>query len=134
MIFVVGGNGFVGQHVARHLLDHGEEVAVTTCSRAAPPVLLADAVAAGRARLVPLDVTDGSAVAEAMSALRPRVVIDVSGHAPKVLAPAADVMFRTAALTTVLEAARGANVGRVVLMSSMDVYWSLRTIISSSPG
>lgn len=127
MILIFGGNGFVGQHVARLLLDLGERVAVTSHSRGAPPILLAGDISAGKALVVPVDVTDSFAVMETMARLRPRIVIDLTGHHPKALSPGRDVAFRTSALLNILESARINEVDRVVLMSSMDVYWGLPT-------
>lgn len=125
MILVYGGNGFVGQHIARSLLDAGERVVVTTHSRSVPPVLLGDAISAGLAHAESVDVTDPFAVMAVVAKYRPRVTIDATGHPPKALAPGRDVTFRVAALVNILEAARLNDVRRVVLMSSMDAYWGL---------
>ena len=125
MILVYGGNGFIGQHVARYLVDSGETVVVTTNSRPAAPVLLREAIATGRAYVETMDMTDPFAVMSVVSKHRPRITIDASGHRPKAFAPARDVTLRTAALVNILEAARLCQVGRVVLLSSMDAYWGL---------
>lgn len=127
MILVFGGNGFVGQHVAQRLLDHGEQVVVTAHSRGAVPSLLTQAVADGRALVAPVDITDSFGVMALVARHRPDVVIDLSGYHPKALSPARDVAFRTSALVNILESARLNGVGRVLLMSSMDVYWGLPT-------
>ncbi|MEG3125999.1 NAD-dependent epimerase/dehydratase family protein [Sphingomonas sp. GB1N7] len=127
MILVFGGNGFVGQHVARRLVDEGEDVVVTTHSRSAIPLLLAQAIAEGRVSIASVDITDPFDVMAVVARHRPAVVIDLSGHHPKALTPARDVAFRTSALVNILESARLNSVGRVVLMSSMDVYWGLPT-------
>lgn len=127
VILVFGGNGFVGQHVARRLLDEGKQVIVTAHSRTAVPPLLAQAVAAGRASIALADITDPLGVMALVATVRPAVVIDLSGHPPKALSPARDVPFRTSALVNILESARLNDVSRVVLMSSMDVYWGLPT-------
>jgi nucleoside-diphosphate-sugar epimerase len=125
MILVYGGNGFMGQHIARALLDADEQVVVTTHSRAGSPVLLRDAIAAGLAHTESVDVTDPFAVMAVVAKYRPKVTIDATGHPPKALAPARDVSFRVGALLNILEAARLNDVARVVLMSSMDAYWGL---------
>jgi nucleoside-diphosphate-sugar epimerase len=125
MILVYGGNGFIGQHVARYLLDAGETVVVTTNSRPSIPALLSEAIATRRAYVESLDLTDSFAVMSVVAKYRPRITIDASGHRPKAFAPGRDVMLRTTALVNVLEAARLAEVGRVVLLSSMDAYWGL---------
>jgi nucleoside-diphosphate-sugar epimerase len=125
MILVYGGNGFVGQHIARHLIDAGEHVVVTTHSRPMDPVLLRDGISAGVAHVEAVDVTDPFAVMAVVAKYRPRVTIDATGHPPKSLAPGRDVTFRVGALVNILEAARLNDVTRVVLMSSMDAYWGL---------
>jgi nucleoside-diphosphate-sugar epimerase len=125
MILVYGGNGFIGQHIARSLLDVGERVVVTTHSRSVAPVLLSDAILAGLAHAEAVDVTDPFAVMAVVAKYRPRVTIDATGHPPKALVPARDVSFRVGALLNILEAARLNGVARVVLMSSMDAYWGL---------
>ena len=125
MILVFGGNGFIGQHVARYLVDAGETVVVTANTRPSTPVLLSEAIATGRAYVEPMDLTDPFAVMSVVAKYRPRIAIDTSGHRPKAFAPGRDVTLRTAALVNVLEAARLCQVGRVVLLSSMDAYWGL---------
>lgn len=131
MILIFGGNGFIGQHVARHLADLGEQVVVTAFSRTASPALLADAIGRGQAHVAPADLTDGQAVMELVAKWRPRIMIDLSGHHPKALDPANDVRFRTSVLLNMLESGRIHGVQRIVLMSSMDVYWGIDA--SASP-
>lgn len=125
MILILGGNGFAGQHVAHELLSRGERVAVTMNNRRTVPVLLKDHIEAGRAEAVPLDITDSFAFMETVGRLRPRIIIDLSGYHPKQLSPSRDVTVRTAALLNLLESARIYGAERVVLMSSMDVYWGI---------
>jgi nucleoside-diphosphate-sugar epimerase len=125
MILVYGGNGFIGQHIARFLVDAGERVVATTHSRSAAPILLRDAISAGLAHAEAVDVTDPFAVMAVVAKYRPRVAIDATGYAPKALSPGRDVTFRVGALVNILEAARLNEVVRVVLMSSMDAYWGL---------
>lgn len=125
MILIIGGNGFVGQHVARHLLDTGHAVTIASRGHGPLPRLLAADIEAGKANAVRIDVTDSFAVAEAVKNIRPAVIVDLAGYHPGALSPGRDVAFRTASLTNILEASRLFDVSRVVLMSSMDVYWGL---------
>jgi nucleoside-diphosphate-sugar epimerase len=125
MIIVYGGNGFIGQHVARYLLDAGQSVVVTTNSRPGNPVLLTEAIASGRAHVEKVDLTDPFAVMALMSKFQPQIVIDASGFRPKAFAPGRDVTVRIGALTNILEGVRLQPVERVVLLSSMDAYWGL---------
>ena len=125
MILVYGGNGFIGQHLTRYLLDAGERVVVTTNSRPSTPPLLSDAIAEQRVVVEPMDMTDAFAVMSVVAKYRPRITIDASGHRPKAFAPGRDVSVRIGALVNILEAARLNEVERVVLLSSMDAYWGL---------
>jgi nucleoside-diphosphate-sugar epimerase len=124
-ILVYGGNGFIGQHVTRYLLDAGERVVVTTNSRPSAPPLLSEAIAEQRVIVESMDMTDPFAVMSVVSKHRPRITIDASGHRPKAFAPGRDVSLRIGALVNILEAARLNSVSRVVLLSSMDAYWGL---------
>lgn len=125
MIIIFGGSGFIGQHTAKYLSDKGEHVVVTSHSRRGRLALIDDDIAAGRIEVEQLDILDAFAVMGILTKYRPRVVIDLSGHAPKALAPRSDVTFRTSAWLNIFEAARMAGVSRVVMMSSMDSYWGL---------
>jgi nucleoside-diphosphate-sugar epimerase len=125
MVLIFGGNGFLGQHIARHVLDAGERVIVTTHSRPVPPPLLRDTIGSGSAQVQAVDVADPFAVMQVVAKFRPQVIIDATGHPPKALAPGRDVTVRVNALVNVLEAARLSGTARVVLMSSMDAYWGL---------
>jgi UDP-glucose 4-epimerase len=125
VILVFGGTGFVGQHVARDLVDRGQRVVISAHSNVAVPALLTDAADAALLEVAPVDITDPFGVMALVAKHRPDVVIDLTGHAPKVLSPGRDVSFRTSALVNILEATRLADVGRVILMSSMDVYWGI---------
>lgn len=125
MILIFGGAGFVGQHVAKALLSRGERVVVTSFSRNDLPLLLAGEIEAGRVHVEKVDVTDPFAVMAITSKYRPRIIIDLTGHPPKALAPGRDVQFRIGGLLNILESACLNDVSRIVLMSSMDAYWGL---------
>lgn len=124
MILILGGNGFVGQHVAANLIEKGERVVVSSHSRPAP-ILLSGALDKGAAVVEKIDTADPFSMMAAVAKHRPKTIIDITGHPPKALAPAADVRFRVNGQLNLLEAARIYEVPRIVLTSSMDAYWGL---------
>ncbi|NPT54923.1 NAD-dependent epimerase/dehydratase family protein [Paraburkholderia elongata] len=124
MIIVFGGTGMLGQHTALDLIENGERVVVTGMRRHAP-LLMADAVERKQAFVEYLDLTDPYAVMGVVAKYKPKVVVDTSGYAPKLLAPSAEVRARVTAELNLLEAAKLNGVERVVLTSSSDAYWGL---------
>ncbi len=103
---ITGGGGFVGPHLAQHLADCGDE-----------PVALD--LNSGP------DLRDASGWAETMTRHRPDVVYhlagmsDVGGSWQK---PVLTFEINTVGTVAVLDAAVRAGVGRVVVISSAEVY------------
>ncbi|KQM14671.1 NAD-dependent epimerase/dehydratase family protein [Novosphingobium sp. Leaf2] len=124
MILIIGGNGFVGQHLAANLARKNQRVTIAGRSSARLPDMLAQLADANIA-VDKVDVTSPFDVMGLFHRHRPEIVIDLSGHAPKKLSLGADVQFRVNSLTNILEAARIHVTGKIVLMSSMDTYWGL---------
>jgi len=101
---VTGGAGFIGSHVADAFLAEGYAVAVL------------DDLSSGRRELVPqeaeffeLDIVDGVAVAQAVCAFAPTVVLHLAAQASvtfSVRFPARDQLINVAGTLNVLEAAR----------------------------
>ena len=131
MILIFGGNGFIGQHTAKTLIDRGERVVVTSRNANAEPVLLSEAIRQKQANIEPLDITDTFGVMECVSKYKPHTIMDLTGQPPKLLSPSQDVNFRMQALMNILEASRQHDVERLVLQSSMDAYWGLDASVSA---
>lgn len=126
---VTGGQGFIGGHLVRALLDRGDEVTVLDL-RGAPGRALELHGLTGEVRLVEGDVADPTAVHRAVrEAGSGADGLDSVFHlaAQTLVGPAAEdpvATFRANAegTWTILEAAREAGVGAVVVASSDKAY------------
>lgn len=126
---VTGGQGFIGGHLVRELLERGDEVTVLDL-RGAPGQALEIHGLAGEVRLVEGDVADQAAVHRAVreagsGSSGPDSVFHLA--AQTLVGPAAEdpvATFRANAEGTwvVLEAAREAEVAAVVVASSDKAY------------
>lgn len=108
---VTGASGFVGRHLVAHLQRSGDEV--VECDRTDAPGSLG------------VDITDAPAVTALLDGLKPEVVYHLAGWADVGGSWKSPVeAFRTNAEGTlnVLSAAIDAGVGRVLAVSSADVY------------
>jgi UDP-glucose 4-epimerase len=117
---VTGGAGFIGSNLVDALLERGDEVTVIDDLSTGRRQNLEPALAAG-AELVDLDIRDASALMDACDRLRPEVIyhlaaqIDVRKSAAD---PAFDARVNIEGTVNLLEAARQAEVPRVVNTSS----------------
>lgn len=126
---VTGGQGFIGGHLVRALVERGDEVTVLDL-RGAPGRALELHGLTGDVRLVEGDVADPAAVHRAVREAGsgsggPESVFHLA--AQTLVGPAAEdpvATFRANAegTWTVLEAARGAGAGAVVVASSDKAY------------
>lgn len=112
---VTGATGFAGRHLCAHLRAEGDDV-VATDRR-------------GGDGAIALDVLDAAAVGATFAAHRPDVVYHLAGWSDvggSWQDPLAVLRANAEGTLLVLEAARAAGVGRVVVASSADVYGVVR--------
>ncbi len=115
-VLVTGGAGFIGSHVAEHLLDAGCEVVIvddlSTGRRESVP---------GRAAFYEADITDRDALREVFRREKPTVV---DHHAAQINVrvsvedPIRDARINIMGMLEVLEASRLAGVRRIIFASS----------------
>jgi UDP-glucose 4-epimerase len=117
---VTGGAGFIGSNLVDALLARGDEVTVVDDLSTGRRGNLDEGIAGG-AELVELDIRDGAPLAATAAEKRPDVVFHLAAQIDvrKSLAdPAFDAEVNVGGTANVLEAARGAECGRVVFIST----------------
>ena len=110
--FVTGGAGFIGSHLVDLLADRGHQVTVL-----ARPGEGLENLAPGRARVLEGDVRDRAALARGCEGAE--LVFHLAARTDLAGSSLADYDVNLAGTDAVLEAARGAGVGRLVFFSSM---------------
>lgn len=124
MILVTGGMGFIGLHTARSLLDAGEGVVITYHSTWREPSFIKDEYGS-RAHVEQVDITDYAAVLEVVNKHKIDGIVHLAVPGLGALRPAQDLQVNTQGLFSVLSAGHEANVRRITIASSLNVYWSL---------
>jgi UDP-glucose 4-epimerase len=117
---VTGGAGFIGSHLVDALLDRGDEVLVIDDLSTGRRENLAAALETG-AELLEGDVADAAAVSSAVDARPPDVAFHLAAQIDirvSVSDPVFDANVNVAGTINLLEAARRAEVGRVVFAST----------------
>jgi UDP-glucuronate 4-epimerase len=133
-ILVTGAAGFIGYHVARRLLDRGEEVIGLDNLNPYYEVSLKEARLAQLLHrpgfsFHKLDVADGSEIGELFQRLRPQRVVHLAAQAGvrySLVNPQAYVQSNLVGFGHVLEGCRQARVEHLVYASSSSVYGANR--------
>jgi UDP-glucose 4-epimerase len=112
-VSITGGSGFIGSHVVDALLDEGHQVRVIDSRAPHRP----------DADWMPVDIMDGERLAQAVrgsdAVFHLAAMADVNDI---FAAPVESVALNTLGTVKVLEAARQADAGRVILASTVWVY------------
>lgn len=122
---VTGGGGFIGSHLVDRLVRDGHHVLVLDDLSHGTPENLAPALATGRCALAQRDVCDSRAVDDVVVPFGPAVVFHLAAQIDvraSVVDPAHDTRVNVGGTVAVLEAARRAGAGHVVLASSVAIY------------
>ncbi|HYG96682.1 MAG TPA: GDP-mannose 4,6-dehydratase [Solirubrobacterales bacterium] len=117
---VTGGAGFIGSNLVDALLARGDDVTVVDDLSTGRRVNLESALAAG-AELAELDIRDGAALSELAKERRPERIFHLAAQIDvrkSIEDPAFDASVNVGGTANVLEAARGAECGRVVSIST----------------
>jgi CDP-glucose 4,6-dehydratase len=121
---VTGGHGFVASHLARALLERGDEVTVLDAGSPAISGLSLQGVEA-EVELVGTDLRDGRAVGAAVGAGEFDVVFHLAAQTlvgPAMKSPAATFEVNVGGTWNLLEACRLAEVPAVIVASSDKAY------------
>jgi UDP-glucose 4-epimerase len=127
MILITGGLGFLGANLARILCDAGEKVLATRNRNSEVPNLLAPFVNKTLS-IIPLDITSLEKVSQAIKDFGVTSIVHAAVRSEKgntSLYQAMDV--NVTGTINVLEAARIAEIKRVIFISSEAVYQGLKT-------
>jgi UDP-glucose 4-epimerase len=118
--FVTGGAGFIGSNLVDALLARGDEVTVVDDLSTGRLVNLEGALEAD-AELAEVDIRDADALAALASEKRPQAIFHLAAQIDvrkSIEDPAFDAAVNVGGTANVLEAARGAEAGRVVFVST----------------
>lgn len=121
MIVITGGLGFIGTHVARELIEAGEEVVVTRHHTSEVPPYLAPHLGSSL-HVEPLDVNDIEGFSALLRDTKATSVVHLATPPRRRVAPAGEMRFAVGGLLNVLEACGRAGVGRITVASSVRVY------------
>jgi dTDP-glucose 4,6-dehydratase len=128
---ITGGAGFIGSNLVRCILARRPSVSVTVLDAltyAGHRESLAECEGSPRFRLVHGDVTDGARVAALFAEIRPAVVLHLAAESHvdrSIHGPAPFLRTNVDGTFQLLEAMRAAKTGRVVVVSTDEVYGSL---------
>ena len=123
-ILVTGGLGFIGSHVVREFLDHGENV-VATRFGAEPVAPFLEPHGGGRLAIEALDVASPHAVIDICRRRKVESIVHLAGPPIGAVPPIEEYRTNMAGLLNVMEAARIVGARRVAIASSIAVYMGL---------
>jgi UDP-glucose 4-epimerase len=122
MILITGGLGFLGCNLAKLLCDGGEEILLTSNRNTDVPALIAPCVGKNL-RITPSDITSLDNVARVIQKFRVKSIVHAAVRSEKGNTPLYQVMdVNVTGTINVLEAARRAEIRRVLFISSEAVY------------
>jgi len=129
-VLVTGGAGFIGSHVAEHLLLRGCKVAILDSFHSFYPEAwkrrnLEEVTSSGNITLFQSDICEESAVEHVFASFAPAVVIHLAARAgirPSLEEPAQYERVNVAGTLNLLEAARRHGLKAFVFGSSSSVY------------
>ncbi|MDX6554512.1 MAG: dTDP-glucose 4,6-dehydratase [Miltoncostaeaceae bacterium] len=126
-LLVTGGCGFIGSAFVRLALGRGAEVVnLDKLTYAGNPANVAEVADDPRYRFVHADIADASPVADAIAGCDAVVNFAAESHVDRsILEPAAFIRTDVVGTAVLLDAARGAGVGRFVQVSTDEVYGSI---------
>jgi len=107
LALITGAKGFVGSHLANHLIESGDEVVSSDLSDGGP------------------DLLDQQAFRDLLGSIRPDAVYHLAGQADVKASwenPVKTFRVNAEGTLNVLEACKGAGVSRVLCVSSAEVY------------
>jgi UDP-glucose 4-epimerase len=123
-VMVTGGAGFIGSHLTDRLVADGHRVTAVDDLSHGRQANLAAALSSGRCSLVRHDIA-APGTAELVAAAAPEVIFHLAAQIDvraSVADPVHDAAVNVLGTVRVLEAARLAEVGKVVFASSVAVY------------
>jgi nucleoside-diphosphate-sugar epimerase len=127
MILITGGLGFLGANLTKLLCDNGERVLVTSNRNVQVPSFLAP-YQDKTLKIVPLDITSLENVSQAIRQFGVRSIVHAAVRSEKDDTPLYLAMHvNVTGTVNVLEAARIAEIKRVVFISSEAVYQGMKT-------
>jgi UDP-glucose 4-epimerase len=127
MILITGGLGFLGATLARLLCDSGEAVLATSNRNTVVPTLLSSFVDRSL-KIIPLDITSLEKVSQAITDFAVTGIVHAAVRSEKGNTPLYQAMdVNVTGTINVLEAARIAEIKRVVFISSEAVYQGIKT-------
>lgn len=121
---VTGGLGFIGSHVVRELVDHGETV-VATRFGGEPVASFLEPHLGGALAVQSLDIASPHATVELCRRHQITSIVHLAGTPIGVLSPAEEYRINMGGLLNVVEAARIVGAARVSIASSIAVYMGL---------